>query len=149
MAPVSTSTSAPTALSPAELSYLHTSLSLNPPIRPDTRSRTDFRNLVGELDILPSVHGSARLVQSSDGGECIVGIKAEVEKNPPDSTGDARREWVEIAVEVAGQRDDDPLTVFLSSVTSEAISSRVAGKLSIGKLWHWKLYIDVGSLCSM
>src|SRR2546421_12446157 len=66
-------------LSPAELSYLHTSLSLTPPIRPDARTTTQFRPLVAETDILPSTNGSARIC-FADGTEAIVGVKAEVEK---------------------------------------------------------------------
>ena len=65
-------------LSPAELSYLRTSLVQDPPIRPDGRSPTQFRPLVAEADILPSANGSAR-VCFADGTEAIVGVKAEVE----------------------------------------------------------------------
>ncbi|KAL8948622.1 MAG: hypothetical protein Q9222_005200 [Ikaeria aurantiellina] len=86
-------------LSPPELSYLHTSLSLNPPIRPDARSPTTFRPLVAETDLLPSANGSARLC-FADGTEAIVGVKAEVERTagasntsttsqPGNSSGDA------------------------------------------------------------
>ncbi|KAK3720416.1 Exosome complex component rrp42 [Vermiconidia calcicola] len=67
-------------LSPAELAYLHSSLSQNPPIRPDGRSPTQFRPLIAETDILPSPNGSARIC-FADGTEAIVGIKAEVEKS--------------------------------------------------------------------
>src|SRR6266487_1787419 len=67
-------------LSPAELSYLHTSLSLSPPIRPDARTPTQFRPLVAETDILPGPNGSARIC-FADGTEAIVGVKAEVEKS--------------------------------------------------------------------
>ncbi|KAL8808650.1 MAG: hypothetical protein Q9200_004154 [Gallowayella weberi] len=66
-------------LSPSELSYLHTSLSLDPPIRPDARSPTTFRPLIAETDLLPSTNGSARLC-FADGTEAIVGVKAEVER---------------------------------------------------------------------
>ncbi|KAL8970295.1 MAG: hypothetical protein Q9197_003876 [Variospora fuerteventurae] len=66
-------------LSPSELSYLHTSLSLDPPIRPDGRSPTSFRPLVAETDLLPTANGSARLC-FADGTEAIVGVKAEVER---------------------------------------------------------------------
>ncbi|CAD6566742.1 MAG: Exosome complex component RRP42 [Alectoria sarmentosa] len=69
----------PSLLSPSELSYLHTSLSLHPPIRPDARSPTSFRPLVAETDLLPSANGSARLC-FADGTEAIVGVKAEIEK---------------------------------------------------------------------
>lgn len=67
-------------LSPAELSYLYTSLSLpNSPIRPDGRSPTQFRPLTAETDILPGTNGSAR-IGFADGTQAIVGVKAEVEK---------------------------------------------------------------------
>ncbi|KAL2872805.1 exosome non-catalytic core subunit RRP42 [Aspergillus lucknowensis] len=67
-------------LSPAELSYLYTSLSLpGTPIRPDGRSPTQFRPLAAETDILPGTNGSAR-VGFADGTQAIVGVKAEVER---------------------------------------------------------------------
>ncbi|KIW14066.1 hypothetical protein PV08_06847 [Exophiala spinifera] len=66
--------------SPAELAYLHTSLSSVPPLRPDARSHaTDFRPLRAETGVLPAVNGSAH-VGFSDGREAIVGVKLEVEK---------------------------------------------------------------------
>ncbi|KAI9710946.1 MAG: hypothetical protein M1820_002383 [Bogoriella megaspora] len=67
-------------LSPAELSYIHSSLSLDPPIRPDLRTPTQFRPLIAESDILPTTNGSARIC-FADGTEAIVGVKAEVEKS--------------------------------------------------------------------
>ncbi|KAK0635146.1 ribosomal protein S5 domain 2-type protein [Bombardia bombarda] len=66
-------------LSPAELAYLHASLSLTPPIRPDGRSPSQFRPLVAETGILPGTNGSARIC-FADGTEAIVGVKAEVER---------------------------------------------------------------------
>lgn len=67
-------------LSPAELSYLYTSLALpNTPIRPDGRSPTQFRPLTAETDILPGTNGSAR-IGFADGTQAIVGVKAEVER---------------------------------------------------------------------
>ncbi|KAF4556969.1 3' exoribonuclease-like protein 1 [Elsinoe fawcettii] len=67
-------------LSPAELSYLQTSLLATPPIRPDGRSPTQFRPLVAETDILPAANGSARIC-FADGTEAVVGVKAEVQKS--------------------------------------------------------------------
>lgn len=69
-----------TLLSPAELSFLHSSLSLTPPIRPDLRLTTQFRPLIAETDILPGTNGSARIC-FPDGTEAIAGVKAEVEKS--------------------------------------------------------------------
>ncbi|KAI9661455.1 MAG: hypothetical protein M1831_002977 [Alyxoria varia] len=75
-----------TLLSPAELAYLHSSLSAQPqPIRPDLRSPTQFRPLTAETDVLPGANGSARVCYA-DGGEAVVGVKAEVVKG--DGGGD-------------------------------------------------------------
>lgn len=65
--------------SPSQLAYLHTSLSLHPPIRPDARTPTAFRSLSAETDVLPAANGSAR-VCFAEGGEAVVGIRAEVEQ---------------------------------------------------------------------
>ncbi|ETS78751.1 hypothetical protein PFICI_08604 [Pestalotiopsis fici W106-1] len=66
-------------LSPAELAYLHSTLSLHPPIRPDGRTASQFRPLTAETGILPGTNGSARIC-FADGTEAIVGVKAEVER---------------------------------------------------------------------
>lgn len=140
-------------LSPAELSYLHTSLSLSPPIRPDGRTATQFRPLVAETGILPGANGSAR-VCFADGTEAIVGVKAEVEKSKPDYSnlegeGDEDRkgsnEWVEISVEIPGMRDDDSMPVFLGAMLSEALlaDGECTERLWINRRFHWKLYLDI------
>lgn len=64
-------------LSPAELAYLHGSLSLAPAVRADGRAATQFRPLTAETDVLPGANGSAR-VCLADGTEAVVGVKAEV-----------------------------------------------------------------------
>ena len=69
-----------TLLSPAELAFLHSNLSLTPPIRPDLRLSSQFRPLIAETDFLPGTNGSARICLA-DGTEAIVGVKAEVEKS--------------------------------------------------------------------
>ena len=156
----------PTHLSPAELSYLHTSLSLQPPIRPDARSPTTFRPLIAETDLLPGCNGSARLC-FADGTEALVGIKADVEKTPQkasqgfegfgsdvamagaDETNEERRtgdgKWVEVTVDIPGQRDDDPLVVFLGAMIHEALVADgvLAARLWLNERWHWRIYIDV------
>lgn len=148
-------------LSPAELAYLHTSLSLPTPIRPDGRKPTQFRPLTAETGILPGTNGSAR-VCFADGTEAIVGVKAEIEKTADlTSTAEsgetqeggerqpvARNEWLEIAVEIPGYRDDDATTVFLASMLSEALvaDDEFAKKLYINRRFHWKLYLDVSKL---
>jgi exosome complex component RRP42 len=146
-------------LSPAELSYLHTSLSLTPPIRPDGRTSSQFRPLVAETDILPGTNGSSRIC-FADGTEAIVGIKAEVEKSRPsyqqsvegdDQNGGASHEkgglneWVEMGVEIPGFRDDDSMPIFLGAMLSEALlaDGEFTSRLWINRRFHWKLYLDV------
>ncbi|KAI9869349.1 MAG: hypothetical protein M1813_000138 [Trichoglossum hirsutum] len=146
-------------LSPPELSYIHSSLLLQPPIRPDARTPTQFRPLVAETDILPSTNGSARIC-FPDGNEAVVGVKAEVEKSGDgadsawraESGGDGGDEecrgqnaWVELTIEIPGLRDDDALPVFLAAMLNEALlaSGDLVDRLWINRRWHWKLYIDI------
>ncbi|KAG9248581.1 ribosomal protein S5 domain 2-type protein [Calycina marina] len=145
-------------LSPAELSYLHTSLSSSPPIRPDGRSSTQFRPLIAETDILPGTNGSARIC-FADGTEAIVGVKAEVEKSRARYThadedgegiveedeGRGLNEWVELCVEIPGMRDDDSMPVFLAAMMSEALlaDGEFTRRLYINRRFHWKLYLDI------
>ncbi|KAG8427912.1 Exosome complex component rrp42 [Metarhizium acridum] len=153
-----------TLLSPAELAYLHSSLSLTPPIRPDGRSSTQFRPLTAETGILPGTNGSAR-VCFSDGTEAIVGVKAEIEKTPgvrdaedndgklsaianaaaDDTRSRARGDWLEMTIEIPGQRDDEASTVFLAEMLREALlaDGEFAKKLWINRRFHWRLYLDV------
>ncbi|KAK0652162.1 ribosomal protein S5 domain 2-type protein [Cercophora newfieldiana] len=143
-------------LSPAELAYLHASLSLTPPIRPDGRAPNLFRPLVAETGILPGTNGSARIC-FADGTEAIVGVKAEVEKTrgadateggedaEEDNNREGRSEWVELTVEIPGLRDDDSGTAFLSAMLQEALlaDGGFARKLWINRRYHWKLYLDI------
>ncbi len=157
MAPTSTP-----SLSPAELTYLHSSLSLTPPIRPDARTPTQFRPLVAETDILPSTNGSARIC-FADGTEAVVGVKAEVEKTkstgqPEDSVESAeegQEQWVELSVEIPGFRDDDGLPIFLAEMLREGLVGEegLQQRLVVNRNWHWRLFIDVSTdfwmRCSM
>ncbi|KAK0626280.1 ribosomal protein S5 domain 2-type protein [Immersiella caudata] len=152
---MATTTSQQVLLCPAELAYLHSSLSLTPPIRPDGRTPTHFRPLVAETDILPGTNGSARIC-FADGTEAIVGVKAEVEKTRGVEEGveesevredekEGRSEWVELTVEIPGVRDDDGGTAFLSAMLGEALLSDggFVKRLWINRRWHWKLYLDI------
>ncbi|XWW97801.1 hypothetical protein V2A60_005788 [Cordyceps javanica] len=168
--------------SPAELAYLHSSLRLRPPIRPDGRAPTQFRPLTAETGILPGTNGSAR-VCFADGTEAIVGVKAEIERTvdarataedqlAPREThraggagaaaqaaeaaergkktggggGQGGREgWLEMTVEIPGQRDDEAATVFLAEMLREALlaDGEFAGRLFINRRFHWRLYLDI------
>ena len=137
------STTSSLPFSPAELAYLHTSLSSVPPLRPDARPlATDFRPLRAETAVLPAVNGSAH-VGFSDGREAIVGVKLEVEKTARanmfeqkldngtmevDSGGKAQKktrkgkqEWVTLTLTLPGLRDDDPNLVFLEEMLREPL----------------------------
>ncbi|KAF1817370.1 hypothetical protein P152DRAFT_16913 [Eremomyces bilateralis CBS 781.70] len=155
-------------LSPAELSYLHSSLTLNPAIRPDGRSSTQFRPLVAEADILSNANGSAR-VCFADGTEAVAGVKIEVEKTQDawkaadaaldvddgeeyeEGRGSRRKAdlsedvWVETHVEIPGYREDDALPVFLAGILTEALlaSGELKQRLFINRRFHWKLYVDI------
>ncbi|ROW03725.1 hypothetical protein VMCG_05470 [Cytospora schulzeri] len=94
-------------LSPAELAYLHGSLSLTPPLRPDGRAATQFRPLSAETGILPGTNGSARIC-FADGTEAIVGVKAEIEKTRARyGAGNTLLETELIEAGGAGGDDDD------------------------------------------
>lgn len=150
-----------TQFSPAELAYLHSSLSRRPPIRPDGRGATQFRPLTAETGILPGANGSAR-VCFSDGTEALVGVKAEMEKTAlaPGDEGDegdegdgqgaggrarARSDWLEMTIEIPGLRDDDAATAFLAEMLREALlaDGEFAEKLCINRRFHWRMYLDV------
>ncbi|KAF3933330.1 hypothetical protein ABW19_dt0202308 [Dactylella cylindrospora] len=160
----------PTPLSPPELSYLFTSLSLSPPIRPDLRSPTQFRPLVAECSFLPHCNGSSRICMS-EAGECIVGIKAEVEKDSISkyATVIEREKWIEVTVEVAGggasgvgsgvgvggisgaggaagrDEGDGGAAIWLKEglLAGGEAGRSILDRLMISTGWHWKLYIDV------
>lgn len=156
-------------LSPAELSFLHSTLCQSPPIRFDhTKGPKDFRSMRAEYDVLPGANGSARIALE-DGTEALVGVKAEVEKSQwrpspeardmdmrdadgdaDDAKGKGQNSWIEMSVEIPGFRDDDPLPVFLASMLTESLlaSGALKDRLYINNRFHWKLYIDV-RFCSL
>ncbi|MCJ1465333.1 hypothetical protein MMC07_003951 [Pseudocyphellaria aurata] len=159
--------------SPPHLSYLHSSLSLTPPIRPDARAPTSFRPLRAETDLLPAAYGSARIC-FADGTEAVVGVRAEVERTVHGgaaghvrmTTQDASREGgrggasgddscVEVAVEMAGQSQqqqqqqrsggDEESGVFLEQMLREGLlaDGALTARLVLGRRWHWRLFIDI------
>lgn len=153
-------------LSPAELSFLRSSLAQTPPIRLDvTKGPRDFRSMRAEYDVLPGANGSARIALE-DGTEALVGVKAEVERSPQrpslgadedvemrdeevdESKGKGQNSWVEMSVEVPGFREDDALPVFLASMLKESLlaSGELKDRLYINRRFHWKLYVDVGQI---
>ncbi|KAI7634736.1 hypothetical protein KC343_g2246, partial [Hortaea werneckii] len=59
--------------------------------------------------------------------------------------GKGRDEWVEVAIDVPGMRDDDALPVFLSAMLTEALlaDGGLKDRLWINRRFHWRLYIDI------
>jgi exosome complex component RRP42 len=150
-------------LSPAELSFLRSSLAQTPPIRLDvTKGPRDFRSMCAEYDVLPGANGSARIALE-DGTEALVGVKAEVERSPQrptlgeqadvemrdegvdESKGKGQNMWLDMSVEVPGFREDDALPVFLASMLKESLlaSGALKDRLYINRRFHWKLCVDV------
>lgn len=76
-------------LSPPELSYLYTSLTSSPPLRPDLRSLTQYRPYSIQTDILSTANGSARITWGTDahGGDVFVVIKAQINDSVELSNG--------------------------------------------------------------
>lgn len=158
----------PLLLSPAELSYLHTSLSFSPPIRSDGRASKQFRPLAAETDIIPGTNGSARIC-FADGSEAIVGVKAEIEKTLPTDSNITEEDdqieeyhfvnqnksnraknrnpsaWVEVDIELPGYRDDDAMPVLLAAILTEALlaDGQNPSRLYINPRFHWKMYLDI------
>src|SRR5579862_1424116 len=67
-------------LSPPELSYLYTSLTSSPPLRPDSRSLTDYRSYSIQTDFIATANGSVRLTWGTgqQGGDVLVVVKAQI-----------------------------------------------------------------------
>src|SRR5437762_14039723 len=68
-------------LSPPELSYLYTSLTSNPPLRPHLRSLTQYRPYSIQTDFLSTANGSARITWGTgqQGGDVFVVVKAQID----------------------------------------------------------------------
>ena len=58
---------------------------------------------------------------------------------------EGEKAWVETSIEIPGQRDDDPLPIFLAGMLNEALLARgeLEGRLAINNRFHWRLYVDV------
>jgi exosome complex RNA-binding protein Rrp42 (RNase PH superfamily) len=106
-------------LSPPELSYLYTSLTSNPPIRPDLRSLTQYRPYSIQTDFLPTANGSARITWGAgqEGGDVLVVIKAQIEPAVEMSKG----------VYSGKLSVDMSLPIWISSLNNSACSNSSGG----------------------
>lgn len=154
-------------LSPAEYSYLRTSLESDPPIRTDARSFSQYRPLQAATNFMPTCYGSAR-VRTADGGECIVGIKAKVTRTSSptssliteaqvdnatassESTQSVPKpaplpQLIKVNVDMAGVRDDDPTLVNIGSTLQRLLQESpilTAEKLRLTSRFSFTLYVD-------
>ena len=77
----------------------------------------------------------------------IQGEDVEMEGEDINATGEGkgRNEWLEVAIDIPGLRDDDALPVFLGAMLSEALCADggLRDRLWINGRFHWRLYVDV------
>ena len=137
-------------LSIAERDFIVKSLSQTPCIRPDGRDGFQFRPIALETDIMPSAHGSARIVMGNT--ECIVVIKADV--SDADIVDGKPFGRVSCSVECVQSgnlhaREDDMQTISLTDILEQTLSPSVQAsygidksKLAITKTKAWSISID-------
>lgn len=119
-------------LSLPQLSYLQTSLSSHTPIRPDSRSLTQFRPITFASSVLPGCLGSVHL--SWGPFSILVGVKGQIIT--------ASEPSIECNVEVQGERDDDPLSTLLSDTFNGILSAVDLSELTVAKERSWELSVD-------
>lgn len=131
-------------LSPAEYTYLRTSLEAAPPVRPDARAVAQFRPLQAATNFMPTCYGSAR-VRTADGGECIVGVKAKVTRTQTTIAAGGIPKLVHVGVEMPGTRDDDPAVATLARTLEEMLRASpvlAAEKLRLTSRFSFTLHVD-------
>lgn len=127
-------------LSPAERSYLYTSLVQSPPIRPDARLTYQCRPIEATTAFLPASNGSARM-RFVDGSECITSVKAEVVQVALEQS------LIEVDLDVSGYRGDSNYVANLKfDITNLLTKSFPTEKLGLTSRYAFKLYIDCVTL---
>ncbi|VVT56147.1 uncharacterized protein SAPINGB_P004858 [Magnusiomyces paraingens] len=124
-------------LSPAEYSYLRSSLETVPPVRPDARTVAQFRPLQAATNFMPTCYGSAR-VRTADGGECIVGVKAKVART-------VSAKLINVSIDMSGTRDDDPALANIALTFEKLLQDSpilTAEKLRLTSRFSFTLFID-------
>ena len=82
--------------------------------------------------------------QSGDDVE-MGGVEGEGEGEGERGKGVGDDGWIEVTVDMPGQRDDDAMVVFLGQMIHEGLVADgwLGDRLIISARWHWRLYIDV------
>lgn len=68
-----------------------------------------------------------------------------VERGFDGGKGTGEDRWIEVTIDIPGQRDDDATVVFLAQMIHEGLvaDGGLRERLVISAGWHWRLYIDV------
>ena len=74
-----------------------------------------------------------------------VGAEGEPKGEGERGKGEGDDRWIEVTVDMPGQRDDDATVVFLAQMIHEGLvaDGALRRRLVINARWHWRLYIDV------
>src|SRR5439155_2413424 len=120
-------------LSPPELSYLYTSLTSNPPLRPDLRSATQYRPYSIQTDFLSTANGSARITWGTgqQGGDVLVVVKAQIDDSVELSNG---IQGGQVSIDVTGVNandNEDDSTAFLVESLRSVICPRHSSSYGI------------------
>ena len=151
-------------LSPPELSYLYTSLTSSPPLRPDLRSLTQYRPYSIQTDILSTANGSARITWGTgrQGGDVLVVVKAQINDSVELSNGvyggkvfvdvyaSSLFPFVVVIINVDGNSDgdEDATTFFVETLASLLLPRQFSSygidlrSLLITESKAWHVWID-------
>ena len=95
------------------------------------------------------VKGEVEKTTTTTGGRCgrkEGGMDVDDEGEVGDvGKGGGEERWIEVSVDMPGQRDDDAMVVFLGQMIHEGLVADqfLQNRLVINDRWHWRLYIDV------
>lgn len=119
----------------SEQEYLRSSLVTVPIIRPDSRGVEQFRPLISEINFLPTNYGSAR-VRTTDGSECVVGVKAKVQPS--------HKDLIQVSVDILGLREKDLFQMELATILQQALVAcpEITRKLKLTPEYAFTLYVD-------
>ncbi len=83
-----------------------------------------------------------------NGGKGGMDVDVDMDEGEEEVGGAGRAgegRWIEVSVDMPGQRDDDAMVVFLGEMIHEGLVADqfLQNRLIINDRWHWRLYIDV------
>lgn len=138
-------------LSPPELSYLYTSLTSSPPLRPDLRSLTQYRPYSIQTDFLSTANGSTRITWGTgrQGGDVLVVIKAQIGQSVEITKGvQGGQVYVDVITNDNNDDDDNSTTFLVETLTSVLCPRQFSSygidlrSLIITETKAWHVWID-------